>query len=300
MRSFLSTFRQLSAALRMLLVCTVIFGLAYPLLITAVAQLPGLKGRADGSIVTVHGTAVGSRLIGQSFTDKDGNPLVQYFQSRPSASGYDPNASGASNLGPESIVDTLPDPKAKGDTGTQSLLTQVCARSLAVGQLEGVDGGRPFCTPDGVGAVLAVFYSGPGYRGHVIRAVSMNQPCPATPFLSSYGGVPVTCASFGADYSRAKVVPVRGDASAHPAVPPDAVTASGSALDPEISLAYARLQARRVATARGVAVAQVQAVVDRIATGRDLGFLGEEKVNVLALNLALDRKFPYRSPAAPR
>ena len=52
---------------------------------------------------------MGSSLIGQSFTDADGNPLPQYFQSRPSAAGdgYDPLATSASNLGPESIVDTL-------------------------------------------------------------------------------------------------------------------------------------------------------------------------------------------------
>ena len=85
MRSFIGMFRQLSAALRMLLVFTVILGIAYPLLITAVAQLPGLKARADGSLVKVDGKVVGSKLLGQSFTDKDGNPLPQYFQSRPSA-----------------------------------------------------------------------------------------------------------------------------------------------------------------------------------------------------------------------
>ena len=70
----------------------------YPLAVTAVAQIPGLKSRADGSLVKVDGKVVGSTLIGQSFTDKDGNPLVQYLQPRPSAAGdgYDPTASGAS------------------------------------------------------------------------------------------------------------------------------------------------------------------------------------------------------------
>ena len=285
----------MSAALRMLLIFTVLLGIAYPLLITAVAQIPGLKSRADGSIVKVNGKPVGSKLLGQSFTDKDGNALVQYFQSRPSASGYDPNASGASNLGPESIVDVLPDPSVKDDGGTQSLLTQVCSRSLAVGKLEGVDGARPFCTSDGVGAVLAVFYSRPGYQGHVTSAVSLNQACPAKPFITTYQGAPVVCATFGKDYSKGKVVPIRGDAPAHPAVPADAVTASGSALDPEISVEYADIQAPRVAKARGVSVAQVKAAVDKIATGRDLGFMGEAKVNVLQLNIALDEKYPYQS-----
>ena len=94
-------------------------------------------------------TTVGSSLIGQSFTDADGNALSQYFQSRPSAAGdgYDPTATSASNLGPESVVDKLPDP-ADPESGSESLLTQVCARSKAVGELEGVDGSRPFCTAE--------------------------------------------------------------------------------------------------------------------------------------------------------
>src|ERR1700752_407495 len=101
------------AALRALLILTVITGFAYPLLIWLVAQIPGLRDNAEGSILTAKGQPVGSRLIGQLFTDKDGNPLPQYFQSRPSAAGtngYDPTASGGSNLGPESIVDTPADP----------------------------------------------------------------------------------------------------------------------------------------------------------------------------------------------
>ncbi len=195
-----------------------ILGVAYPLVITLVAQIPGLQSRADGSQIKQAGKVVGSKIIGQSFTDSDGNPLPQYFQSRPSAAGdgYDPTATSASNLGPESIVDTLPDPSVKDDTGTQSLLTQVCARSLAVGQLEGVSGARPFCTPDGVGAVLAVFWSGPGYHGHVTRVVSLNQTGSAKPFIASYKGVPVELAKFGEDYSKGQVVPIRGDAPVAP------------------------------------------------------------------------------------
>jgi K+-transporting ATPase ATPase C chain len=295
MRSIIGTLRQHVAALRMLIVFTIVFGIGYPLFITLVAQIPGLQSRADGSQIKVDGKAVGSKIIGQSFTDKDGNALVQYFQSRPSAAGdgYDPTASSASNLGPESIVDTLPDPSVKGDTGTQSLLTQVCSRSLAIGKLEGVDGSRPFCTPDGVGAVLAVFWSGPGYHGHVTRVVSLNQTAPAKPFLASYKGVPVELAKFGEDYSNGQVVPIRGNAPAKPVVPADAVTTSGSGLDPEISPAYARLQEARVAKARGISVAQVAALVDKYKKGRDLGFLGEPRVNVLQLNIALDKTYPF-------
>ncbi|PCE34038.1 potassium-transporting ATPase subunit C [Burkholderia ubonensis subsp. mesacidophila] len=72
-------------------------------------------------------------------------------------------------------------------------------------------------------------------------------------------------------------------------VPVDAVTASASGLDPEISIANARLQAARVAQARGVAPDQVTALVDRVAAPRQLAVLGEPRVRVLELNMALDR-----------
>jgi K+-transporting ATPase ATPase C chain len=283
------------AALRALLVLTVLTGLVYPFAILGIAQIPGLKHRADGSLVKVGDTTVGSALIGQSFVDKDGNALVQYFQSRPSAAGngYDPTATSASNLGPESIVDTLPDPSVKDDKGKQSLLTQVCGRSTAIGKLEGVDGSRPYCTPDGVGAVLAVFHRDGG-TGPVTRAVSLNEACPATPFLANYQGVAVECAKFGEDYSAGVVLGIRGNAPANPAVPPDAVTASGSGLDPGISVAYAKLQEPRVARARGTDVSTVDKLVDRYTSGRALGFIGQPAVNVLQLNIALDQRHPYQ------
>ncbi|HTX95777.1 MAG TPA: potassium-transporting ATPase subunit C [Mycobacterium sp.] len=296
------------AAFRALLVLTVITGLAYPLLIWLIAQIPGLHDKAEGSILTANGKPVGSKLIGQLFTDKDGNPLPQYFQSRPSAAGngYDPTSSGASNLGPESIVDTSADPaqlaagKSASDAGFKpSLLTTVCSRSAAIGQLEGVDGSRPFCTGGGVGAVLSVI--GPrDSRGNVVhptRVVSVNEPCQTTsaPFLTIYQGVRVECAKYGEDYSIGQIVPVRGAAPANPTVPADAVTASGSGLDPHISPAYADLQVARVAKARHVSPAQIRAVVAQNRSGRALGFLGEPMVNVLQLNLQLDRQYPVSS-----
>lgn len=285
------------AALRLLLVLTLLLGLAYPLAITAVAAVPGLDHRAGGSLVEAGGRTVGSALIGQSFTDADGVALAQYVQSRPSAAGdgYDPTSTGASNLGPESVVDTLGDPalagSAEGDGASASLLSQVCARSLAVGRSEGVSGARPYCTPGGVGAVLAVFRRD-GSGGPVTRVVSLNEPAPATPFLARYQGVAVEPATFGEDYSRGVVTPVRGGAPERSAVPADAVTASASGLDHQISPAYARLQVARVARVRGVSAAQVGELVSAATTGRTLGFIGEPGVDVLALNLALDRRYP--------
>ncbi|NUT38311.1 MAG: potassium-transporting ATPase subunit C [Hamadaea sp.] len=289
------------AALRALLVFTVLCGIAYPLVVTGVAQIPGLRDKANGSIVTAGGKQVGSSLIGQNFTGEDGAALVQYFQSRPSAAGdgYDLDSTSASNLGPESIEDTLGDPALdpnsdEGDGSSLSLLSQVCARSKAVGELEGVDGSRPYCTSEGLGAVLRVFYS-EGLTGTVTRAVSVNQRCSATPFISTYEGVSVECAKFGEDYSGGVLVPIRGDAPADSAVPSDAVTASASGLDPHISPAYAELQIARVAKARGISDADVAKLVDDNTTGRALGFMGEPGVNVLELNLDLDAQFPYRS-----
>ena len=300
--------RQHWAAFRALLVLTVITGFAYPLLIWAIGQL-WRQDKAEGSIVTVNGKPVGSRLIGQLFTDNNGNPLPQYFQSRPSAAGtngYDPTASGGSNLGPESIVDTPADPaklaagSSASDAGFKAgLLTQVCSRSAAVGQLEGVDGSRPFCTGDGIGAVLSVI--GPrDTRGNVIhpaRVVSVNQPCATTkqPFLEAYDGVRVECAKYNEDYSIGQIVPIRGAAPANPAVPADAVTASGSGLDPHISPAYADIQVARVAKVRAISADQVRNAIHDNEDGRVLGFMGEPTVNVLQLNVELDQKYPLKS-----
>ncbi|HEY1643776.1 MAG TPA: potassium-transporting ATPase subunit KdpC [Streptosporangiaceae bacterium] len=76
------------------------------------------------------------------------------------------------------------------------------------------------------------------------------------------------------------------------AIPPDAVTASASGLDPYISPANAALQVNRVAAERHISPAQVRALVQANSRGRSLGFLGEPRVDVLTLNIALDEKYP--------
>lgn len=309
--SITNTIRQYSAAARALLAFTVILGIGYPLLIWLVAMIPGLHAKAEGSIITAGGKTVGSKLIGQQFTDSNGDALPRYFQSRPSAAGagYDPMSTGGSNLGPESLIDTPADPAkvaagaSPADAGFKpSLLTLVCSRSVAVAKLEGLpaaDAARPFCTGGGVGSVLSVIGQRDS-RGAIIRpsrVVSVNEPCSTTsaPFLEFYQGVRVECAKFGEDYSNGLILPVHGAAADNPRVPADAVTASGSGLDPDISPAYADLQLPRVAKARHVSADQVRQLVAAHQAGRVLGIFGDPTVNVLELNLALDQRYPITS-----
>ncbi len=102
-----SSIRQYIAALRLLLVFTVICGIAYPVVMWGVAQA-AFKNQADGSLVTYKGQVVGSSLLCQEFVNAKGDPLPQYFQPRPSAAtsgaatdyGCDPGFSAAANLGP--------------------------------------------------------------------------------------------------------------------------------------------------------------------------------------------------------
>ncbi len=195
MSSTRTTLRTTGVALRAMVVLTLVLGVGYTLLVTGIGQLL-LPWQANGSPLP---DDKGSSLIGQSFTDADGEALPEYFQSRPSAAGdgYDGAGSSGSNLGPEN-----PD-----------LVTAIAERKAAIAEREGVDPSQ---------------------------------------------------------------------------VPADAVTASGSGLDPHISVAYALLQVPRVADARGLSEQEVRDLVESRIQGRDLGFLGEERINVAELNLALD------------
>jgi K+-transporting ATPase ATPase C chain len=105
------TVRQLIAALRGLIIFTVICGIAYPVIMFGVGQV-AFHNQVNGSLASYHGKVAGSSLLCQEFTDAKGNPLPQYFQPRPSAAtsgasndyGCDPLYSGASNLGPTNPV----------------------------------------------------------------------------------------------------------------------------------------------------------------------------------------------------
>ena len=189
--------RQYWVAIRAMLIFTVVLGVGYTAVITGIGQA-ALPAQANGSLVTVDNETVGSSLIGQRFTDDDGAPLPEWFQSRPSAAGdgYDGSASSGSNYGPEN----------------EDLITAIDDRSATIVELEGV-------SPE--------------------------------------------------------------------SIPADALTASGSGLDPHISPEYAQLQVARVAEASGVTESEVQALVDSSIQGRTLGYLGEPTVNVLELNIGL-------------
>jgi K+-transporting ATPase ATPase C chain len=177
------------------LVTTVILGIGYPLLVTGMAQLIFPK-QANGELIQQGGKLIGSHLIGQPFT------AAGYFYSRPSAAGaagYDPTASGGSNLGPTN----------------KALQDRV---SASVQQLQPTNPGAP--------------------------------------------------------------------------IPADLVTASGSGLDPDISPASAEFQVPRVAKERGMSEEDVRALLQKHTLGRQFGFLGEARVNVLELNLDLDAQHP--------
>ena len=202
---------------------TLIFGLAYPLAMTGVSQLV-FSGKADGSKLTVNGKLVGSSLIGQSFSrpviGKDGKPVLdeegeevlapdkRYFQPRPSQTGYAANATGFSNLGPNSVEER-----------------------------EAV-------------------------RENLAAYVKLEKPY---------------------DRSLTKVD-----------VPVDAVTMSGSGVDPEISEANAQIQAHRIAALRRLQLSRVEELISAHTNGRFLGVFGEPGVNVLQLNLALDEEAPIK------
>lgn len=198
--------RSYWAGFKAVIVFTVIV-VVYTFVMAGIGQL-GMPDKANGSMITnSQGEVVGSSLIGQSFTDENGDALPQYFQSRPSAAsdpnkdednqGYYGGASSGTNKGHQD----------------EDLIKSTTELREAIAKREGV---------------------------------SVKD------------------------------------------VPADAVSASSSGLDPEISPEYAAIQVKRVAKERGLSEEQVEQLVKENTTGRGLGFIGESTVNVVKLNLALD------------
>jgi potassium-transporting ATPase KdpC subunit len=190
--------RNLLIAIWMTLATTVLLGIVYPLVVTGLAQLLYPR-QANGELIRQpDGTIVGSSLLGQPFTSPG------YFHSRPSAAGpagYDPLASGGSNLGPTNKV----------------LIDRVSSSAQS------------------------------------LSAENADAP-----------------------------------------IPVDLATASGSGLDPHISPASAEFQVPRVARERGMKENEVRALVAKHTEQRQLGLLGEPRVNVLELNLDLNAAHPLR------
>jgi len=248
--------RQLQTGLMMTIAMIVLVGLLYPLAMTGAAQLLA-KNKANGSFVSENGKVVGSSLIGQSFTLKNGNPNPRYFQSRPSyaGAGYDALASGGSNWGPSNANLIGNVPGVSIDTKTNPYATRI----------------DPYCVP-----VQATDKSGTAVTDHAGNPVyEKNRD-------GSYVCDPNTVPERVIAYRRLNGLGPKAS------VPIDAVTASGSGLDPAISPANAALQAPRVAKARNLSLAQVLALVKAHTQNRQLGILGEKTVDVLNLNLALD------------
>jgi potassium-transporting ATPase KdpC subunit len=249
--------RQLQTGLLMTLAMIVLVGLLYPLAMTGAAQLIA-KNKANGSFVTKNGKVVGSSLIGQSFTLKNGDPDPRYFQSRPSAAGadgYDALASGGSNYGPSN-------PNLIGNVPGVSIDTKTNPYANKTDR---------YCVP-----VPATDKNGDPITDRAGNTVYEKNKD------GSYVCDPNTVPERVLSYRKLNGLGPKAK------VPIDAVTASGSGLDPAISPANARLQAPRVARVRGLPLARVLALVSAHTQNRQLGILGEETVDVLNLNLALD------------
>jgi len=251
--------RHLVASLLMLLAVTLAFGFAYPLVVTGLSQLFFHK-QANGSLIYRNGKLVGSALLGQEFTDAKGNPLPRYFQPRPSnaGTGYDASSSGASNLGP-----------------SNPLLTGFVAGVNTVGLNGKPSAANPFATRSDPACVPTDPQGNP-----------VTSPAPGQKYAKTAGGEyvcdPNTIPERAIAYRQFNGLPARAP------VPVDAVTASGSGLDPDISVQNALDQAPRVARARHVPASRLIALVHRNTEGRQWGFLGEPVVNVVELNLAVD------------
>jgi potassium-transporting ATPase KdpC subunit len=263
--------REIRPAIILVIALTLITGLVYPLAMTGIAGVV-FPYQAQGSLIERDGKVVGSALIGQNFLDSKGNPDPRYFQPRPSASGlngYDPTgatcpptstsciASGASNLGPGDprLVGFIPGFNSVDRKGNPSKT-------------------NPFATSDDPYCVPTDKQGNPVTSPTATQQYSKNAD---GSFVCDTNTVP----------ERALAYRQLNNLASTTTIPVDAVTASNSGLDPDISVANADLQAPRVASARHLGVSRVRQLIAEHTNGRAWGFLGEKTVNVLDLNLAL-------------
>jgi len=257
--------RQLLTAIGMVIVMTLICGLIYGLVLTGIGEA-AFGHQANGSFVQQNGKDVGSSLIGQAFTDSKGNPIPKYFQSRPSeavtSSATDNiTVSEASNLGPSNplLIGFVPGVNTVGRSGNKSATNPFATPT------------DPFCVPvDTTSAAAPVVAPTPGQK------YAKNSD---GTYVCDPNTVPERAVAYRAEFG---LVP-------NAEVPVDAVTASGSGLDPDISIANADIQAPTVARTRNLPLSTVRQLIAANTTGRSLGVLGDPGVNVLNLNLALDR-----------
>ena len=241
--------KEIGPGFRLTLIFTVLTGLLYPAIMTAISEAVFPK-QASGSLVSVDGKTVGSSLIGQNFSKPE------YFHPRPSSAGggYDATASSGSNLGPTS---------AKLLRGT----TKMDDKKNEVVDFDGIN-------------LRVVHYC-------VDNDIPYESSMPLDQFEDAKGELDDVKLIKAFNDDKAPLV-----FSAKAPIPPDAVTASASGLDPHISPANADAQATRVARARNVSVDQVKQLVGKYVESADLAFLGEPRVNVLMLNVAVDQQFP--------
>jgi K+-transporting ATPase ATPase C chain len=246
-------------------------------------QANGSLLKKDGSFTTDDTQAVGSALIAQGFT------APQYFHPRPSAAnnsagasyastgGYDATSSGGTNYGP------LNDELINGQTIAATTQPTTQPEKLAY------DGIR-----------LRTFHyavdNGLTFKLYTVAADGSKTETPLKNYLNKDGSLNDVALVDAFPHGGATAGLIAGDfkdSTGKPVlIPGDAVTASGSGLDPHISPANAEFQVARIAAARHTDVDKVREVVKQYTDGPDLGFLGDPGVNVLRVNIALDNKYP--------
>lgn len=252
---------QMLTHIRISIIATIVLAIIccaiYPAIVWGLAQAL-FHHQANGSLITKDGSpttddtqAVGSAWLGQPFSD------AKYFHPRPSAAGngYDPTSSGGSNLGPLS---------AKLLNGTTQPSTQPSQ--------------PPTVAYDGI-KLRTIHYC----QDNNIDIVDASQPLKN--FMDAKG-----------NYDDVKLITAFNDSdnpltfrTSQP-IPPDAVTASSSGLDPDISVENANIQAARVADARKISIDKVKSLIEQYTEGPSLGIFGDPGVNVLKLNIALDNQ----------